>query len=119
MVDMPTNEVAIVGNAVRAPELRFLASGTAVCDLAIAHNYKRGDEERVSFFDVTAFSSLAENVAESIDKGDRIIVSGRLELQSWETSEGEKRSKVVIIAECVGVELRFASATIQRNEKQS
>lgn len=114
------NTVTIVGNATRDPELRFTPSGTPLCSFGVAWNrrYERGGEqvEEVSFFDVTCWSSLAENVAESITKGARVIVSGRLDQRSWETPEGERRSKVEIVADDVAPSLRWASVQIQRNE---
>lgn len=116
---MSTNDAVIVGNAVAPPELRFTNSGKAVANWTVAHNYKRGDDERTTFIDCTAWESLAENCAESIDKGDRVIVAGRLEAETWETAEGQKRSKTVLVAESVGVELRFASATVTRNERRA
>lgn len=114
---MSTNDATIVGNLTRPFELRFAPSGAAVANSSVAINYKKGDEEKVSFIEITAFASLAENCAETLDKGDRVIVSGRIQQDTWETDSGEKRSKVVLIAESVGVELRFATATIVRNEK--
>lgn len=114
------NTVTIVGNATRDPELRFTPSGTPICSFGVAWNrrFDRGGEqvEEVSFFDVTCWSSLAENVAESITKGARVVVSGRLDQRSWETPEGERRSKVEIVAEDVAPSLRWASAQIHRNE---
>lgn len=115
---MATNETVITGNAVAAPILRFTQAGKAVSNMTVAHNYKRGDEERTTFVDVTMWDTMGENAAESIDKGDRVIVSGRLETETWE-QDGQKRSKLVLVAESVGVELRFASAVISRNERQS
>ncbi len=114
------NTVTIVGNATRDPELRFTPSGTPLCSFGVAWNrrYERGGEqvEEVSFFDVTCWSSLAENVAESITKGARVVVSGRLDQRSWETPEGERRSKVEIVADEVSPSLRRASVQINRNE---
>jgi single-strand DNA-binding protein len=114
------NTVSIVGNVTRDPELRFTPSGAPVCTFGVAWNrrYERGGEqvEDVSFFDVTCWSSLAENVAESITKGTRVIVYGRLDQRSWETPEGEKRNKVEIVADEVAPSLRWASAQINRNE---
>ncbi|MCY3785657.1 MAG: single-stranded DNA-binding protein [bacterium] len=114
------NTVTIVGNATRDPELRFTPSGTPLCSFGVAWNrrFERGGEqvEEVSFFDVTCWSSLAENVAESITKGARVVVSGRLDQRSWETPEGDRRSKVEIVADDVAPSLRWASAQIHRNE---
>ena len=114
------NTVTIVGNATRDPELRFTPSGTPVCTFGVAWNrrFERGGEqvEEVSFFEVTCWSSLAENVAESITKGARVIVSGRLDQRSWETPDGERRYKVEIVADDVAPSLRWASAQVNRNE---
>ena len=114
------NTVMVVGNATRDPELRFTPSGTPVCTFGVAWNrrFDRGGEqvEEVSFFDVTCWSSLAENVAESISKGTRVVVSGRLDQRSWDTPEGDRRSKVEIVADDVAPSLRWASVQINRNE---
>lgn len=111
------NHVTIVGNATRDPELRFTPGGQAVASFGVAYNYKPKDgDERVSFFDVTCWGSLAENVAESVAKGTRVLVAGRLEQRSWETDAGEKRNKVEIVADSVSPDLRWASAVVTRND---
>ena len=74
--------------------------------------------EEVSFFDVTCWSSLAENVAESVTKGARVIVHGRLDQQTWDAPDGSSRSKVVIVADEVAPSLRWASAQVNRNERR-
>ena len=87
------NTVTVVGNVTRDPELRFTPNGAAVTNFGLAWNRKgQNDEEVVSFFDITCWRSLAENVAESITKGARVIVHGRLDQRSWENQEGERRS---------------------------
>jgi single-strand DNA-binding protein len=115
------NTVTVVGNVTRDPELRFTPSGAAVATFGLAWNRRsqnaRGEtEEQVSFFDVTCWRQLAENVAESLTKGTRVIVYGRLEQRSWETNDGERRSKVEIIADEVAPSLRWATAEITRND---
>jgi single-strand DNA-binding protein len=67
-----------------------------------------------SFFDVTAWRSLAENIAETLTQGTRVVVVGRLRTNSWETPEGDKRSKVEIEAEEVGPSLKWATAKVER-----
>ena len=97
------NTVTVVGNVTRDPELRFTPSGAAVTSFGLAWNRKgQNDEEVVSFFDVTCWSGLAENVAESITKGSRVVVYGRLDQRSWENQDGERRSKVEIVADTAG-----------------
>ena len=111
------NNVSVTGNVTRDPELRFTQGGMAVASFGLAWNKRKQDgEEEVSFFDVTCFRSLAENVAESITKGTRVVVAGTLSQRSWENQEGEKRSKVEIVADEVAPSLRWASADIRRNE---
>jgi single-strand DNA-binding protein len=117
------NNVTITGNATREPELRFTPSGQAVANFGVAVNRRWQNrqtqewEEAVSFFDITAWAQLAENVAETVGKGTRITVSGRLDQRSWENQEGEKRSKVEIVADDVAISLRWATADVHRNER--
>ncbi len=113
------NTVTIIGNVTRDPELRYLTSGTALASFGVAWNnrYKdrNGDQvEDTSFFDVTCWRDLADNVSESISKGDRVIVYGKLEQRSWETQDGEKRSKVEIVADEVAPSLRWATAQVSK-----
>lgn len=121
---MAGNSVTIVGNATRDPELRFTPGGAAVATFGVAVNRRWQNrstnewEEAVSFFDVTCWQQLAENVSESVTKGDRVVVSGRLDQRSWETTEGEKRSKVEIVAEEIAPSLRYAVATVVKNERK-
>jgi len=76
-------------------------------------------EESTSFFDVVCWRELAENTALSLTKGSRVVVTGRLEQRSWETEEGDHRSKVEITADEIGPSLRFATADVQRTERRS
>lgn len=115
------NTVTIVGNVTRDPELRFTQGGAPVATFGLAWNQRTQNrqtnevEEQVSFFDVTCWRQLAENVAESITKGTRVVVYGRLQQRSWE-SGGEKRSKVEIVADDVAPSLKFATAELRKNE---
>lgn len=119
----PVNSITVVGNATRDPELRFTPGGKAVASFGVAFNKRRRtssgewEDGDPAFFDVTCWDQLAENVAESIQKGTRVLVSGRLDYRSWET-EGEKRSKVEIIADEVAPSLRWATASISKNERR-
>ena len=111
------NNISVVGNVTRDPELRFTQGGMAVASFGLAWNKRKQDgEDEVSFFDVTCWRSLAENVAESITKGTRVVVQGTLSQRSWENQEGERRSKVEIVADEVAPSLLWASAEISRNE---
>ena len=111
------NTVTVVGNVTRDPELRFAQSGTAIAQFGVAWNRRRQDQEdEVSFFDVTCFGQLSENVAESLKKGARVVVYGTLKQRSWETDNGDRRSKVEILADDVAPSLKWATAEVTRNE---
>ncbi len=71
----------------------------------------------MSFFDIVSWAQMAENVCESVQKGTRVLVSGRLEQRSWETDNGDKRSKVEVIADEIAPSLRWATATVVKNER--
>ena len=120
---MADNSVTIVGNLTREPELRFTNTGRGMAQFGVAvnrrwQNRQSGEwEEQVSFFNVTAWGDLGENCAASLGKGSRVIVNGRLEQRSYETQQGEKRSVVEIIADEVGPSLRWAQASVTRNER--
>ncbi len=117
------NNITILGNLTRDPELRFTPSGTAVVSFGLAanrniQNKNSGEwETQVDFFNVTAWYKLAENCAESLSKGDRVLVSGRLSQNSWESKEGQKRSTVRIIANVVAPSLEFASCKLEKNPR--
>ena len=121
---MTGNNVTIVGNITRDPELRFTPSGQANARLGVAVNRKWQDrnsgewQEATSFFDVICWRELAENVSESLKKGARVIVTGRLEQRTWE-QEGNKRSVVEINADEVAPSLRWATAKVEKTERRS
>jgi single-strand DNA-binding protein len=113
------NTVTVVGNVTRDPEMRFAQSGMAIAQFGVAWNRRRQDQEdEVSFFDVTCFRQLAENVAESLKKGARVVVYGTLQQRSWETDQGDRRSKVEILADDVAPSLRWATAEVTKNESR-
>ena len=117
---MADNTITVVGNLTRDPELRFTQSGRARALLGIAVNRRWMNrqtnewEEQVSFFNVVCWAELAENVSESLAKGNRVIVTGRLEQRSWETQEGEQRNVVEIVADEIAPSLRWATAEVTR-----
>jgi single-strand DNA-binding protein len=120
---MADNSITLVGNITRDPELRFLSSGQANATFGLAVNRRWQNrqtqewEEQVSFFDVVCWREMAENASESLTRGTRVIVTGRLEQRSWETQEGEKRSKIEVVADEIGPSLRWATAQVTRNER--
>ena len=118
------NSVTLVGNITRDPELRFTPSGqpTATFGLAVNRRWQNKQnnewEEATSFFDVVCWREMAENASESLAKGSRVIVTGRLEQRSWETQEGDKRSKVEVVADEIGPSLRWATAEVKKNDRR-
>ena len=120
---MADNTVTLVGNVTRDPELRYTPNGQTLASFGLAVNRRWQNrqtqewEEQVSFFDVKAWAGLAENVAESIQRGTRVIVTGRLEQRSWETDNGEKRSKIEVVADDIAPSLRWATAQVQKIER--
>ena len=118
------NVVTLVGNITRDPELRFTNTGQATASFGLAVNRRWQNrqtqewEEATSFFDVVCWREMAENAAESLARGSRVIVTGRLEQRSWETAEGDKRSKVEVVADELGPSLRWATAQVVKNERR-
>jgi single-strand DNA-binding protein len=117
---MPETFVSLVGNLTDDPEVRFTPQGTAVASfrLAVTPRVKDGGAWKdgdTSFFRVNAWRDLAEHVTDSLSKGDRALVVGRLKARSWEDKDtGERRSAVEVEAEEVGPSLKWATATPQR-----
>ena len=119
---MAENTVTLVGNATRDGELSFANSGKAIVAFGMAINSRKqvngewvdGDPQ---FYDVKAFGDVAENVAETVTKGMRVIVHGRLNYSSWE-KDGERKSKVEVIADEIGPSLKWATATVAKTEKR-
>jgi single-strand DNA-binding protein len=120
---MADNAITVVGNVTRDPELKFLNSGQAALKLSIAVNRRWQNrqtqewEERVSYFEIVGYGTMAENAANSLTKGARVIVSGRLEQRTWETENGDKRSIVEINADEIGPSLKWATAVVTRTPR--
>jgi single-strand DNA-binding protein len=111
--------VSLVGNLTDDPEVRFTPQGTQVGSfrLACTPRIRQGDtwtDGETSYFTVTCWRELAAHAADSLSKGDRTLVFGRLKTRSWETPEGERRSVVEVEAEEVGPSLKWATAKPQR-----
>jgi single-strand DNA-binding protein len=121
---MADNTITLVGNLTREPELRFTNAGQAQARMGIAVNRRWQNrqtgtwEERTSFFNVVAWGELAENVAHSLPKGCRVVITGRLEQREYQPEEGEKRSVIEVIADEVAPSLRWATATVEKTERK-
>lgn len=119
---MASNTVTVIGNLTDDPELRFTPSGVAMAKISVAVNRRWQDanrewQEDTSFFRGTCWRDQAENIAESLQKGQRVIVTGRLEQRSWETNDGEKRSMVEISIDEIGPSLRWATASVTKTPR--
>jgi single-strand DNA-binding protein len=118
------NTVTLVGNITRDPELRFTNTGQATASFGLAVNRRWQNrqtqewEEATSFIDVVCWREMAENAAESLTRGARVIVTGRLDQRSWETPDGDKRSKVEVVADEIGPSIRWATAQVTKNERK-
>ena len=113
--------MVVIGNMTDDPELRFLSNGTAMVKFRIASTPRTLDRESGKwtdgeplFLSCTAWRDLAEHIAESLTKGARVIVQGRLKLSRWENDEGEKRSAYGLDVDEIGPSLRFAQAKVTR-----
>jgi single-strand DNA-binding protein len=117
--------ITVVGNLVDDPELRFTPSGAAVANFRIASTPRTFDRQsnewkdgEALFLSCSVWRQAAENVAESLQKGMRVVVQGRLKQRSYETREGEKRTVVELDVEEVGPSLKYATAKVARTTRQ-
>ena len=121
---MADSTVTIVGNLTRDPEIRYTTGGAAKASFGVAvsrrwQNRQSNEwEEQTSFFNVVCWREMAENVSESLAKGSRVVVTGRLEQRSYEDRDGNRRNVVEIIADEVGPSLRFATAQVTKNDRR-
>ena len=117
--------ITIVGNIVADPELRFTPAGAAVCNFRVASTPKRYNSQtnqwedgEALFLTCNAWKHLAENTSDSLAKGMRVIVTGRLKQRSFQTREGENRTVFEIDVDEVGPSLRYATAQVNRNPRE-
>jgi single-strand DNA-binding protein len=115
----PTVQITVVGNVVEDPELRFTPSGAAVATFRVASTPRHLDKAtntwtdgETTFLTVTQWRAAAENVAESLKRGHRVVVVGRLHQRSYETKDGVKRTVFEIQADEVALSLSHATATV-------
>jgi single-strand DNA-binding protein len=116
--------ITVVGNLTSDPELRFTPSGAAVANFTVASTPRNFDKQsnewrdgEAMFLNCSVWRQAAENAAESLTKGMRVIVSGRLKARSYETREGEKRTVFEIEVEEVGPSLKYASAKVTKTQR--
>jgi len=114
--------VTLIGRIGTDPEMKFGANGNALLKFRVVTSARRqvdGKWEDVdtSWWSVTAFRQLAENLAESLSKGDPVIVVGKIKQRSYETPQGDKHSIVEVMAESVGPDMRWVTATVKKPER--
>ncbi|WP_430296780.1 single-stranded DNA-binding protein [Sinomonas sp. B1-1] len=116
--------ITVIGNLTNDPELRFTPSGSAVANFTVASTPRTFDRQanewkdgETLFLRASIWREAAENVAESLTKGMRVIVSGRLKSRSYETKEGEKRTVIELEVDEIGPSLRYASAKVNRTQR--
>ncbi|WP_312720815.1 single-stranded DNA-binding protein [Mobilicoccus sp.] len=116
--------ITVIGNLVADPELRFTPSGAAVANFRIASTPRTFDRQtnewkdgEALFLTCSAWRDMAENVAESLTRGSRVIVSGRLKSRSYETKEGEKRTVMELDVDEIGPSLRYATAKVAKTSR--
>ncbi|MFJ4210681.1 single-stranded DNA-binding protein [Paenarthrobacter sp. NPDC089675] len=118
--------ITVIGNLTNDPELRFTPSGSAVANFTIASTPRTFDRQsnewkdgETLFLRASVWREAAENVAESLTKGTRVIVSGRLKSRSYETKEGEKRTVIELEVDEIGPSLRYANAKVNRTQRSN
>lgn len=116
--------ITVVGNLTNDPELRFTPSGSAVANFTIASTPRTFDRQsnewkdgETLFLRASVWREAAENVAESLTKGTRVVVQGRLKSRSYETKEGEKRTVMELEVDEIGPSLRYANAKVNRTQR--
>ena len=100
------NQVILLGNLTRDPEHREVGAGNAVCSFGVAVNERwkdkaGNDQESTCFVDISCWGRQAENCSKYLGKGSQVLVSGKLKLDTWESQNGEKRSKLQVVAQNV------------------
>lgn len=118
------NFIQIIGNVTRDPELKYTTGGHAICSFGLAWTPRRRDENGnwgdgdPSFFNCNAWRDLGENIAASISKGNRVVVTGSVRARDWEDRDGNKRTSIEIEVDECSPSLRWATAEIARTERE-
>jgi single-strand DNA-binding protein len=118
--------ITVIGNLTSDPELRFTPSGAAVANFTVASTPRTFDRQsnewkdgEALFLRCNVWRQAAENVAESLTRGSRVIVSGRLKQRSFDTKEGEKRTVIELEVDEIGPSLKYATAKVNRTQRGS
>ena len=121
-----STQVTLRGNLTRDPEMRYTNAGKPVVSFTVVTSRRfksdttgEWEDRDVTFWDCVAFGQIAENAAESLEKGTGVIVQGNAAQQEWETKEGEKRRSMKVVIDDVAVSLRFRSAKVAKASERS
>lgn len=117
------NQITLVGNLTRDPELRFTTGGTAVCNFGVAYTPRRRnangewEDGDTSFFNVSVWRELGENAAATLVKGSRVVIVGSIAVRPWTDNDGKERISVEITADAIGPDLKWATAEVERTSR--
>lgn len=117
---MPLPKIFLQGNLVAEPDLRFAASGKAICKMRVASSESRKndaggwDDGPTAFLDLTTFDKVAEECAEQLHKGSAVVVHGRLKQREWQDDSGQKRQAYEVLVEAIGPQLRAKKGQARR-----
>lgn len=116
------NQITVIGNLTRDPELRYTTAGVAVVSFSIAQSERRKKDDKwedgpISFFNCSAWRELGENIAASFAKGQRVMVTGRMQMRDWEDKEGNKRSSWELEVHDAGTSVRWGTTIYEKAER--
>ncbi len=120
-----TTTITVSGHLGKAPELRVLPTGKEKAEFSVASSRRWLDkksnewQEKTSWINVEAWDELGLHVIESLEKGAAVVVAGRLEIQEWETEDGQKRSKPVLVADDIGASMKRATVAITKVQRST
>jgi len=103
------NNITVIGNVGRDPELRYANSGTAVLKFSVADTIGKDENKKTTWHDITVFGEMAENVGSALGKGQRVVVMGRIQKSKYIGRDGVEKEKAEIVADDVALSLRWAS----------
>ena len=111
--------ITVVGSIVKeSPELRFTSTGTAICEFGVRVPGSKKEGTEATFRNIVCWRELAENVAESLSQGDRVIIQGVPKTDTWTDKDGVEKSRDKVTAYAVGVDLNYATAEVVRLERK-
>ncbi|PNE41603.1 single-stranded DNA-binding protein [Streptomyces noursei] len=123
---MGETPITIIGNLTADPEVRFTPSGAALAKFTVASTPRTYDKESgqwkdgtSAFFRCAAWRQLAEHIADSLTKGTRVVLTGRIRQHNWQTEQGENRSMLAVEVDDIGPSLQFATTTVQRTQRST